>query len=585
MGSNKRKLPYNEREENGNPNHMRGDRAFKQMRGGHHGMVHGYGPRDARLLGQNCFAAFPPATSAPFQIQLPTTSGAFPPHHSNHSSPFSMPPPTPNSPFAFDPNDPVAAMMAMQAMGGFAQLPGMPPFPLPPSPAGVPVSGQQHSKGRFPPRHRLKPPCKDYDTKGYCLLGDSCPYEHGTDHLVVPPKNDEYDPAKSNIMMDVQPSNGTNLNPNVSSNGRSNDRGHGRGRGGQSRGVPSRADFSMVGSNEDRSITTIVIEQIPEDNFTEDQVREFFSQFGTILEITMRPYKHLALVKYDNYFSARSAWKSPKPVFDNRFVKVYWYKPSSPEDDTASGVKSESSSTGIKSELGFNAEGFARQQALAQEAHEEKAKKRQETENARHALKKQKEELLKRQEEEKAKLMVKLAAKAGNSKPNTNWTGTGLEPSTNGSHSTEKKDNDRTQALRDQLAALEAEARTLGIDPEAAEEPIPYYTRGRGRGRGRGSYRGRGGYPSLGGYGNDTSYRGGYRGGHGGGRGRSATGPSVMRLDNRPKTVSISGVEFDDAKGESLREYLFVSFSPIPFPVSYSSSFTATWSLQLHCTH
>ena len=29
--------------------------------------------------------------------------------------------------------------------------------------------------------------CKDYDERGYCMLGDSCPYDHGSDPVVLEP--------------------------------------------------------------------------------------------------------------------------------------------------------------------------------------------------------------------------------------------------------------------------------------------------------------------------------------------------------------------------------------------------------------
>jgi hypothetical protein len=295
----------------------------------------------------------------------------------------------------------------------------------------------------------------------------------------------------------------------------------------------------------------------------EEQVRDFFSQFGTILEITLQQFKHLAIVKFDNYLSARSAWKSPKPVFDNRFVKVYWFKPGSTDipGGGPSTVKREGSPTPTKSDPDFDHEEFSRQQVLAQEAHEEKLKKRLETENARQALEKQKEELRKRQDEEKAKLMAKLAEKGDDVKPAKSGIVTDAKPHTNGINGTDTKDTARTQALRNQLAALEEEARTLGIDPDAVEESSMSFPRGRGRGRGRGSYHGRGSYLPSGGYlesAYDPSHRGAYHGGYGGGRGRGTIGSSVMRLDNRPKSVAVSGAEFDDAKGEALREYLLV---------------------------
>ena len=83
------------------------------------------------------------------------------------------------SPFAFDPNDPMSAIMAMQAMG-MPPLPGLPPFP------SMPFSNGSGPTPAAPRRER----CKDYDERGVCALGNTCPYEHGTDHIVVPGQGD-----------------------------------------------------------------------------------------------------------------------------------------------------------------------------------------------------------------------------------------------------------------------------------------------------------------------------------------------------------------------------------------------------------
>lgn len=350
-------------------------------------------------------------------------------------------------------------------------------------------------------------------------------------------KSQEYDPTKSNILTD-RPLNGTNGHGSGFSRG--GDRGRGRGRGRGDRGGfgnrnRGRAEFSHAGPNDDQSVTTIVVEQIPEDKFNEQTVRDFFSEFGNIVEVTLKPYKRLALVKYDDYASAKRAWASPKVIFDNRFVKVYWYKPG--RDETNGGAHVE--------EKRFDQEEFERQQAEAQKAHEEKMKKRKETEEAYQALEKQKEELLKRQQEEKARLLEKLAAKGANNGEVAESTKT-KEDGENGTPA-KGEESEKTKQLRAQLASLEAEAQRLGLDPNASAESS------RGRGRGWGGFRGRGGFPPRGrGY-DPFAARGGFRG-RGSIRGRGG----VLRLDNRPKRVAVSGVEFNTDRDEALRQYLLV---------------------------
>ena len=266
-------------------------------------------------------------------------------------------------------------------------------------------------------------------------------------------------------------------------------RGHGflRGRGRGDRGGllqrrnNNRAEFSQAGPNHDRSVTTIVVEQIPEDRFDDQSVRGFFSEFGTIEEVTMQPYKRLALVRYDDYMAARRAYESPKVIFDNRFVKVYWYKPGgipAPPPTAKGNVNPPSMSKEV--EQSFDREKFERDAVAAQKKLEEKKSQMKDVEAKRQALEKQKEELAQKQAEEKRKLLEKLAAKGVASNGDMAANGNNGED--------DNKVSAHTKALREKVAELEAEAKSLGLDSALTDTPYQY--RGRGRGRGRGSYRG-----------------------------------------------------------------------------------------------
>ena len=541
-----RKRSYNDRLGDGDGSdaqYGRNDRSMKQMRRGGRG-GRGDGARGDYFSGRGGRGGgmkekYPPTHGIPPLAQSPPI--LFP----------GMPAPPPG--FPFDPNDPMGAMMAMQVMG-FPPLAGMPTFPQGAAATGLQQMGDQLSPGAEPPRARKGVVrCRDYDTKGFCARGGSCPYEHGIDHIVVPGHQEEYDP-KNSVMVDVRKSvDGTNGNGFITSN-RGSDRGRGRGRGRGDAGASGsnrrgRADFSHAGPNHDRSISTIVVEQIPEERFDEASVREFFSEFGNILEVTMQPYKRLAVVKYDDYAAAKRAYESPKVIFENRFVKVYWYKPDAlptPPANHAAKGGFPSSPTARAEEKPFDKEQFERDSAAAQKRLEEKQKKLKETELQRQALEKQKEELAKMQQEEKKKLLEKLAAK-GVGKAELQSEFPTAENGTTGTG--DKKASAQTEALRAQLAALEAEARSLGLDTTLTDDSTSY----RGRGRGRGIHRGWGGFPPRG-RGFDPS-RGAYRG-----RGASfgGRGGGVYKLDNRTKKVAVSGVTFDRAKDEGLRQYLLV---------------------------
>ncbi len=530
-----RKRSYNDRGDGdaqdrgyslGDPN----NRAFKQPR------------RGGQVMGRGGFDGFNPTGSrggfsggrpSPMNLQA-SPPQAFAPMPGMPSPPPGMPP--------LDPNNPMAAILAMQAMG--FPIPGMPGFP--PSPG--------------PPMAQKKPRCRDYDQKGFCARGNTCQYEHGEHKIWVPPTSrvDEYDPTNSSLMTGVESTSPGALN--TFNRIRGGDRGRGRG-GFRGDRVPlngpgrknGRSELSSDRPNYDRGNTTIVVENIPEEKFSEDEVRAFFSQFGNIVEVSMRPYKRLAIVKYDEWEAANTAYKSPAVIFDNRFVKVYWFTgdeslPKPPAVPKASGgMKREPTDPNTPvparatSEPQIDIEEFTRKQQEAQKLYEEKMKKKQDMEAAKKELEKRQEELLKNQAEEKRKLMEKIAAKSGKStSPVTGSKNGTLIPETNNSAS-------QTEALKAQLAALEAEAQSLGIDTSLSDGSS---WGGRGRGRGRGGYRGRGQFVPRG--------RGAYRGR--GGAPFSADGRS-FNLDNRPKTISVTGVDFtDSSKDESLREYLLVSF-------------------------
>ncbi|KAL2825207.1 hypothetical protein BDW59DRAFT_161922 [Aspergillus cavernicola] len=429
-----------------------------------------------------------------------------------------MPPAFPG----FDQNDPMAAMMAMQSMG-FPQMPGMPPMPMPP--AGAVVTQQPDQMG---PKSTER--CPFYETQGICYLGAACPYQH--DMVPGASKDDEYDPKSANIVADFQ-------RRRSEAPTRGNDRGRGRGRGGDRGGFANRgrrSEFSAAGPNEDASVKTIVVEQIPDDKLDEFAVRDFFSQYGEIADISLQPHRKLALITFSDHLAAKRAWSSPKVIFDNRFVKVYWHKPKGERNHDQRPGASESR----EESQPFNQEEFERQQEEAQKAYEEKLKRRKETEEAKQALEKQRDELIKKQEEEKQRLLQRIGGA----------TPTSASPDGAAAESpSDENASDQTKQLRAQLAALEAEAKHLGLDPNNSPDPNSSY-----RGRGRGGYFGaRGAYPPRGRGGYDPS-RGSHRGRGGGFPARGRGG--VLRLDNRPKRVAVSGIKPDSEQDEAFRQFL-----------------------------
>lgn len=440
----------------------------------------------------------------------------------------------PNLP-PFDPTNPMEAFMRMQAMG-------------------MPFPGMLDYHGNAPgPRQRKRGRCRDFDNKGYCSRGSTCVYDHSQEpdvaggkraarcqHTGGPLISIILDYNMGDGFMDIAQmmSRGPQFMGDAPRGGRGG-RGGRKNRGGKgSRG--SRATFSADGPVNDRSKTTIVVENIPEESFSEGQVRDFFAQFGNIQEVSMQPYKHLAIVKYNNWDEADAAYKSPMVIFDNRFVKVFWYKD---ETDKTSPRGSRSGANGL-GEASYGEDGvdqaqemdpeeFQKRQEEAQKLHQDRETKRSELAVKRQELEKKQQELLAKHRAETEKLQAKLRAKSASTDDNGTPTGS-------------------ADMLRAKLALLEQEAKILGIDPENPDAEDNGSTGGfRGGYRGRG-YRGRGAF-ARGGY--APRGRGSLRG-----SGARHAAYAQFSLDNRPRKIAIAGVDFTvTEKDEALRHFLIVS--------------------------
>jgi hypothetical protein len=403
-------------------------------------------------------------------------------------------PPPPPGPMPFDVNNPMAFFALLATLG--TGMPGMPPLP-----STNPQDNGSNGQTR-------KEKCYDYHAKGFCQMGMMCSFEHEPPNstLIDVP---EYDPDHPGI--------GTRFPPSAKKRQATN-----RTYSGGNKGGHSRAHFSALGPSQDHTNNTLVVEQIPEDKFSEDAVRAFFSEFGAILHVEMHAFKRLAIIKFEDYATANRAYMSPKAIFENRFVKVYWFKQDSDigatgsyagDIDMADGDNDADAEVEV-----LDLEEIAKRQAEHQKAFEERRRKQAETDARAADVERQ----LKEKEVEIEEVRKQIAELAGD-----DYTSPGQ--------------------LSQALATLQAEAENLFAQTDS--------TRPAGRGRGfppRGTYRGRGFAPGSRGRG---APRGGYRG-----RG-AFNGSSVKRLDNRPRRLAVSGIEKGTPKDEALRQYLVVSGS------------------------
>ncbi|KAG6062936.1 hypothetical protein E4U32_001784 [Claviceps aff. humidiphila group G2b] len=433
-----------------------------------------------------------------------------------------------------DPNNPMEALMSMQAMS-----------------MAFPMMGDA-SSGWFGPapgrgeRGTKRRRCRDFDQKGYCSRGSTCNFDHAGG--VEAANQEEYDPVNA-MILPFPPADFNNMGRERGGR-RGGQRGGGRGGG--------RAAFSAEGPVTDKSKTTIVVENIPEEYCSEEKVRGFFSQYGDIVELSMLPYKHLAIIKFQTWASANDAYRSPKVIFDNRFVKVFWYKdpsmskPNMPVSSSSSAIPNGTSNTNQPFIVGgdeanspepeIDMEEFQRKQDEAQKLHQQREEKKTELQKQREQLEAKQQELLAKHRAETERLRAKLAAKNGTADASSGQTGS----------------SSSADLLRAKLAALEQEAKMLGIDPDAAAAEHPPF---------RGGYRGRG-YRGRGAFG---AYRG--RGGAGAAAGAAAAAAAggssfqdpagrhaayaQFSIDNRPRRLAVKGVDFTPSeRDEQLRHFL-----------------------------
>ncbi|CAG8492594.1 13438_t:CDS:10 [Ambispora gerdemannii] len=166
-------------------------------------------------------------------------------------------------------------------------------------------------------------------------------------------------------------------------------RGRARGRG--ARGGINRAGS---GSGQANKNSTLVVENIPAENCTIDKVNEFFKKFGTIININVDPSFQKAIIQFNTSQEASKAYNSPEPIFDNRFVKVYWHKADKEEHPVTNPLLTK--------------------QAVVPATKQELASQSSPTEIQ--VLSKKREELIQRQIEEQHKLIELAKKKTGDAK-------------------------------------------------------------------------------------------------------------------------------------------------------------------------
>ncbi|KAF3296897.1 hypothetical protein TWF132_009395 [Orbilia oligospora] len=451
--------------------------------------------------------------------------------------------PNPQMPFGTDPMTQLLAAQVLQ--GGWNPLAMFQP---PPNMMSAPEP-RQNNRGK-------RGVCHSFEQKGYCRRGDSCPYLHASPLVVPPPMTpqvkgqdeDEYDPHTPMLSpQDLERRTSASFLPKTTPQ----PRGGGAQRGGRGGARGGRSEFSAFGPPRNVHTKTLVVESIPDDKLDEQAIRGYFTAFGSIEYVEVKAENKLAIVKFENQEDAKKAHSSPEPIFNNRFVKVYWMKGEGDGHPVPQHQQQSEDQQFQQNEMEVDMEDFQRKQDEAQKAHDERMVKKKEIDDQAKKLEEMKADLIRRQEEEKKKLLEKLAKKHA-AKGATNGDAEALDTSNK-----ESKEAQQTAALKAQLEALEAEATSLGIDHSKLDESLSEFHqssyRGRGSFRGRGGF---GGYPTRGAYpARGRGVYGAYRGTAPFARGRGgAPMAKKMTLDNRTKTVMVNGVS--EANIEPLQHFL-----------------------------
>ncbi|KAI9263780.1 hypothetical protein BY458DRAFT_587720 [Sporodiniella umbellata] len=388
------------------------------------------------------------------------------------------------------------------------------------------------------------PMCRDYIEKGYCMSGDTCPFDHGRDRIIVedtnnnnfvPPNgsismlnrgivnqnvniNDAYDPERASLLPEGLPSDMRGGMPR-----------RGGFRGGRGGG---RGGFRNQGNNSTN--TTLVVEKIPLESCQISTVNEFFSKFGTITNISVQSHAQKAIIQYGTRSEAEKAYTCPDSVFGNRFVKVYWHKEeSTPALVTGSNAISPAETTETENTNKRKAdepdpEAVAARAAEIAKAREEKHKKHQEHMQAILEIQKKREQQLQQQIEEQKRLFGKLSNSSNMSTEEKTEilkqlknVQSNIDNSKNQTISETLSDSsnkaETMSDLQKKLVHLEAEASLLGGG-------APYSNRGGFSSRGRGGV---------------ASTRGGY---------------TRMSLDNRTTKIEVKNIP-EGTTEEELRAY------------------------------
>ncbi|KAJ6574850.1 hypothetical protein B0H19DRAFT_1126037 [Mycena capillaripes] len=306
-------------------------------------------------------------------------------------------------------------------------------------------------------------------------------------------------------------------------------------------------------NSERRNDKTLVVEKIPEDKLSLEQVNDWFKRFGTVTNVAIDSSTSKALVSFSNHEEAHAAWKSEDAVFNNRFVKLFWHRPM--EGHGQVGARMLAASAPIVANIVTKPDPVApAPPTLSTLSRPVAATPTRKAPSATTTALAAKQQLLEKQIAEQKALMASLSTASPEEKKEImgRLRKLGEEMTAAPAPATpaavkedpEKKERERldkelelhsatvkvdeeesTEDLKAKLERLKVEAASLGLSDAGAETSWGGSYRGyRGRGRGSRSY---------------------YRGA---GPARGGPPRASMKLDNRPKKLVVKGAKEDSTQ-------------------------------------
>merc|ERR1719508_708231 len=188
-----------------------------------------------------------------------------------------------------------------------------------------------------------KPRCRDYDEKGFCLRGDLCKFDHGTDAVVLEDstKTVGYQPGTTEPYVPGIPLAGIPFPPPIMSVPPPGYPQYGGKRAHEGGFEPpaKRFDYARIGRGRGRGrgwggrggrgggSTMLAVRNIPGELNTITHLNGHFSRYGNLVNVQVQfeGDPGSALVTYSSNEEANSAFSTSEAIMNNRFIKVFWH--------------------------------------------------------------------------------------------------------------------------------------------------------------------------------------------------------------------------------------------------------------------